>query len=556
MIWFWLRILDVFKPFFKWQGVDYEQLRSIVGIKLLMDNRRPFGLRGQQQKEGSSNFVFSMILGGLMGLVMGLLIANGLSVIISFTVYHSFLIVMIVMLLISDFSSVLLDTSDNTILLPRPVSSKTFYAARTTHILVYIGQMALSLSIIPIVVTFFTYGKIVGIASIATTAFSVIFAVALTNGLYLMIMRFTSEERLKNIINYFQIFMTLFVMGGYQIMPRLFSVAELKNTVVDFHWWALLVPPMWMSGLIKLVKDFSVGSIELALAVVAVCVPLAMWKVISKYLTPYFTSKLSDLGTGSAGVSVEAVPTVKRKSGFQIKEWLTLPGLERASYSLVWSALTYDRKLKLRIYPALGSILILIILPFLRSNNKVTSFQNFIHSMGESQWHLLIIYACIFALISISFELHFTDEYKAAWIYLSAPVKKPGVILSGALKALLAKFFIPIYAFATALILTIWGSRAISDLVFGALACIFVILLVGIIGEKRLPLSIAPTARNQTESFARAIISMIIIGALGAGHYALAQFSLLIWIACPVTLVCIIFTWKLYSNITWQDVVI
>src|SRR6478609_1286718 len=131
MTWFWLKVLDLLKPLFTWQGVDYVQLRAIVGTKLVMDNRRPFSLRvQQQQKESSSSFIYTMLFGALIGFVISFVISSIPSLIISFTIYHSFLIVMIMMLLISDFSSVLLDTSDNTIILPRPISSKTFFAAR------------------------------------------------------------------------------------------------------------------------------------------------------------------------------------------------------------------------------------------------------------------------------------------------------------------------------------------------------------------------------------------------------------------------------------------
>lgn len=555
MIWFWLRILDVLKPFFKWQGVDYEQLRSIVGIKLVMDNRRPFSLRQHQQKETSSAFIYSLLFGGILGLFMALLIANVPSVIISFTVYHSFIIVMITMMLIGDFSSVLLDTSDNTIILPRPVSSKTFYAARTTHILAYIGQMGFSLTVIPVVVTFFTYGPEVGITTIISSVLCIVLAVALTNGLYLLIMRFTSEERLKSIINYFQIFMTLLVMGGYQFLPRLLSIKNILEDVPNFKWWALLVPPMWFAGLIKLVNDFAFEWIDVSLAVLAVCAPVIIWKLITKHLTPYFTNKLSDLGTGSTGTLVnDSSASSQKRSLLDIRKWITQSGLERAAYGLVWSALKHDRKLKLRVYPALGSLFIFMIFPFLRSDVKLTSFKETIIAIGQTQSHLFTIYACIFVVISALYEINFTDEFKASWIYLSAPVKKPGVILSGALKAALAKFLLPIYSVISVLILTIWGSKAIADLVFGAIACILLIIIISVIGDKRLPLSMSPTARNQTGSFARAIISMMIIGAMGGGHYVVSIFPIVLWLACPIMLACIYFIWRLYSNLKWEEV--
>ena len=67
-------------------------------------------------------------------------------------VFYTYIMVMISMTLITDFSSILLDTSDNTIILPRPVDSRTLFAARLTHILLYLGQLGLGLTVIPAIV--------------------------------------------------------------------------------------------------------------------------------------------------------------------------------------------------------------------------------------------------------------------------------------------------------------------------------------------------------------------------------------------------------------------
>src|SRR5690349_231972 len=164
MIWFWLRVIDFLRPVYKWQGIDTDQLRSIVGIKLLMDNRRAPAFRmNQTKKEHSSSFGLILFFYGIFGGFLSILLAAVPSVVFSFSIYHSYLMVMVILTLISDFSAILLDTSDNTIILPRPISAKTFYAARATHILLYIGQISLALAVIPIIVTFIAHGLWVGL---------------------------------------------------------------------------------------------------------------------------------------------------------------------------------------------------------------------------------------------------------------------------------------------------------------------------------------------------------------------------------------------------------
>ncbi len=555
MTWFWLRFLDLLKPIYKWQGVDFDQLRAIVGIKLEMDNRRaPAFKMNQTEKQYSGAFLLAFFLYALFGAFLSGIIAYIPSIVFSFSIYHSYLMVMITLTIISDFSAVLLDTSDNTIVLPRPITPKTFYAARTTHILLYIGQISFALSIIPIVVTFFVYGPIIGVATIFTSILTVVFSVAITNGLYLLMMRFTSEERLKSIINYFQIAMAVMMMGGYQILPRLLSSDALANVATDLKWWSIFIPPMWMTGVIKLVNDLSVDWIYLSATLLAIAVPIGSWKAINKYLTPYFTSKLADLGTNSVPQLRERSKSSKKSFISGLTKWITKPGLERAAFSLVTAAFSRDRKLKLRIYPAIGSFVIIAIVLMMQSKKGDLSFMEYFQSLQGTEKHLIIIYACIYVLITASFEINFTDEFKASWVYLSAPVKRPGEILSGTLKAILVKFFLPIYGFASVIILLIWRAKAAVDLVFGMQTCILLMVIMAIIADKHLPLSLAPTARNQGGSIARAIITMMIIGVVAAGHYFLTQFDLLLWIACPVVLACSYFVMRLYRNVEWEEI--
>ncbi|GHN01358.1 hypothetical protein WSM22_28470 [Cytophagales bacterium WSM2-2] len=556
MTYFLLRILDLFKPIYVWQGIDYNQLRAIVGVKLEMDNRRPPSFRLQQnQKEQSSSFVLIFFIYGLFGAFLSALIGYFPSVIFSFSIYHSYLMVMITLTLISDFSAVLLDTSDNTIVLPRPITPKTFYAARTTHILLYIVQIGLALALIPIVVTFFVHGVLTGVAIILTTILTVILSVALTNGLYLLMMRFTSEEKLKAIVNYFQIGMAVLMMGGYQLLPRMLGSQDLENVATDLHWWSIFIPPMWMAGMGKMLKDFTFEPLYLTVTALAIIVPVATWKLIDKYLTPYFTTKIADLGTSVAPAPIVSASPSKPGWVASIGNRVTKPGLERAAFSLVTFAFARDRKLKLRIYPAIGYFVVMIIVFTLQSKSKGDlPLMEYIMSLGNTERHLFVIYACIYVLLTASFEIHFSDEYKAAWVFNSAPIQKPGELLVGTLKGVLVKFFVPLYAATSFIILLIWREKAIVDLAFGFFTCMLLMLIISVISDKYMPQSMAYTGRSQAGSFARAIIIMLMIGVISAMHYFLTGYDMILWLAIPVLLASCYFILRVYRNVAWDDI--
>ncbi|HEU5291033.1 MAG TPA: hypothetical protein VFU05_10345, partial [Cyclobacteriaceae bacterium] len=425
MTWFWLRIIELLRPVYQWQGIDTDQLKAIVGIKMEMDNRRAPAFRMQQtKKEHSSSFGLILFFYGLFGGFLSILIFAVPSVVFAYSIYHSYLMVMVTLTLISDFSAILLDTSDNTIILPRPISAKTFYAARATHILLYIGQISLALALIPIIVTFIAKGAAVGLVLILTTILCVIFSVSLTNGLYLLMMRFTSEERLKSIINYFQITMAIVMMGGYQILPRMLGITNIADIAMDLRWWAVLIPPMWMTGLVKLVHDLSFEPINMITAGLGLVVPLVSWKAINQYLAPYFTSKLSDLGTSSAPVPITTSNHSEKSSNSFMAKLLTREGGERATFNLVSYVFSRDRKLKLRIYPAIGTFAVLILVFLFNKLKGDVTLVEYIESLKNTETHLFIIYACIFIIITVAAEINYTDEYKAAWVFQAAPIQR------------------------------------------------------------------------------------------------------------------------------------
>ena len=61
------------------------------------------------------------------------------------TMVNTFVMAMMGLMLIGDFTNVLVDTTDNTVLLPRPVGDRTLLAVRTAHIVSYLGALSLAL---------------------------------------------------------------------------------------------------------------------------------------------------------------------------------------------------------------------------------------------------------------------------------------------------------------------------------------------------------------------------------------------------------------------------
>ena len=547
---FLLKILDLFAWAFRLVHVDYDQLRSIVATKLLMDNRRQhISYRRKNQKEPANAFIMTLVFYSIFGGFVALALYTIPSFMLSMIVFFSYIMVMIAMTLITDFSSILLDTSDNTIILPRPVDGRTLFVSRITHILLYLGQLAIGLSLLPAVVVFIKYGIVLLLLFLVAIILSIITSVFITNALYLLILQFSSEEKLKNIINYFQIVMAVAIMGGYQIMPRIMERLDMQTFVFEIQWWNFLLPPFWMAGALETVEFNLFDTKHIGLTFCAVVIPLAGTFLVNKYLTPIFNRKLGTLGSGIENIE----KATREKSSFldNISKWLTNTPSERGAFDLIFKVLGRDRKIKLKIYPSFGYIIVFGLIFMMRGTEDLaTTWAN----LPETEFHLMLLYLTFMVLQVALFEIPYSDDFKASWIYFSSPLDTPGEILSGMLKAIFVRLFIPGYLIISAFVLFIWGIAALDDILFGLFNNVLMLFILALINKRYLPLSMAPNVRSQTGNLMRGILTFLMIGILGVSHYLLTKKPLLLLSVVPIQLGSIYLLHRLYKRTQWSRI--
>ena len=248
MVKFILRLFRPFRKLIEWAGVNYQQFEVILQAKLTMDNRKMLGNNSQKKTLKNAMLTQVIIYTGIGGYLTGLLYKGDGALFFFSTLFFSFIVIMVVMGLISEFHTILFDTRDNSILLPRPIAPRTLLFVRVMHIMVYLMLISLSLSIIPLIAFAITYGVPAMLLLLADVILITVFSVFLTNIIYLLLMKFITGERLKDIIVYSQILLTIIFMGAYQFMPRLAENQALITGFNQLHWWMYLVPPFWMSA--------------------------------------------------------------------------------------------------------------------------------------------------------------------------------------------------------------------------------------------------------------------------------------------------------------------
>lgn len=547
---FLLKVLDLFKGLFILAKVDYDQLRAIVKVKLSMDNRRPaISFQRKQKSDPGNQFLWTLVFYFIFGAFVALGLIGISSFMLGMIICFSFMMVLIIMTLITDFSSILLDTADNTIILPRPVDSRTLFAARIVHIALYLGQLAIGLSIVSIIVVAIKYGLLLAVVFIIALVLATITAVSLTNAFYLLLLQFSNEEKLKNIINYFQIIMAVFIMGGYQLLPRIAGQLGLDTFVFEIQWWHYLLPPVWMASTIE---AFHLGQYDLthiSMIGCAVIIPLLATYLVNQYLTPVFSKKLGVLGGGTE--QNEKTEKYGSTTMTYLSRWLTQSIIEKGAFELVSKLLLRDRKIKLKIYPAFGYIIVFGLIFFIRGREDIaTTWAN----LPSTQYYLVLTYISFIVLQVALAEIPYSDDFTASTIYFTSPLAAPGEILSGALKALFVRLFIPAYLVISVFILYVWHVSILDDLVFGIFNNFIMLMIMAMIGNRYLPFSMAPNLRSQSGNLIRGLLIIIVIGALGVAHYLLTMVPFLVLAAIPFQLILIYFLDRAYKKTSWARV--
>lgn len=549
---FILKALDLFKWFFRLLGVDYEKFRILIWVKLTVDNRQEKSMvQRKGKKEMSNSMLWVTIIYAFMGIFVGLMLLGIQSAFTSMVFVFSMVMVMTAVALISDFTSVLLDTTDNAILMPRPIDSRTMAMARITHIVIYILLITLALTTASIIIGTIKFGPLFTIVFIIALFFAVLFVVFLANVFYLLLMKISSEDHFRDIILYFQIFMAAFAMGSYQLMPRLMEMDALKGFTLPIRWWTYFLPPAWMASPIDMAVNGDFSAAKIVMTLTGLVIPIVSVYVVIKYLAPGFSQALLQMdATGSA--SDKSILTAHKKGKFQtfLSRIFTANSSEQSVFQLSWKLSSRDRKFKLRTYPTFGYMLIIafILSVYQGEGNLLENIQN-LPSTGK---YLIFLYIGCLVIPIVVLQQRFSDQHEASWIYYSFPFASPGDILKGSLKTMVVKYGFSVFIPLSLFVFLVWGPHVLDDIVLAFLNMIIASLAIGIMVRKDFPFSKKATSAAESQKGITGVLLFTFPAALGGIHYGLTLLPYAIPAAIILALGIAYMAMKLYGQTTWK----
>lgn len=521
-------------------GGDYRQVEAILRTKLSMDFRRSpsmFHASGKSDK----TFVFQLFILLIFGLFIALGFTSIQNLMLGLTIGFAIMMVMLGSSVITEFSSVLFDHRDNQILLVRPISNRSLLLSRLLHIQVYIGFMAVALGAIPSIMIAYKHGVMAFIVYWIAVGLCAWITLLLTSFFYILLSKVVSGERFKDIISYFQIFMAVMIFGGYQLMPRLMENDAIKNTTMDIHWWTYLIPPAWVAGFVDVftTRTFSLEIIVLAILALVVSVGGAIFLV--RNMSGSFENVLSE---GAAEkVEVEKKVESREKHRFKIYNLFCVSETEKSGWKFSMAITKRDRKFKQAVYPSIGMIIVLAVVMV---KPDFSSFAATMQKLSENKNFFFFLFCCFFGTTALT-QLPYTDTPEGAWIFRALPIEKHGHILTGAIKAMLFKFLMPILILLFIATMSIWGLEKLQGLIIGSMMIILINLYTIIFMKMALPFTQVRDMQQKSANMARMFLLMFLMGiTIGLVYLSL---MMNVWISVAVSVVLLLAIINAFSQI-------
>jgi len=473
----------------------------------------------------------------IMGLFMLIAFAFGNDIATKLVFFMTLFTVMICFTLITDFTSVLIDTRDNLNILPKPVNDSTFVTSRLLHIAIRIFFIALPLAAPGCIAVAIIRGPLIIPPFILMILLMTMLNIFVVNAVYLIILKITTPAKFQNIIGHIQVIFMIIFMASTHAMPRIFRLMKQNNdTVHNINIneipFAQFIPSFWFADACMMLSGAGYTHSSLISLTLAIFVPpISLWLVV-KFLAPLFNQKLGMLigGIAKQGNTNKTYRTIEMsgKNSFlqHVAIWTTNPGLERAGFIFTARMIFKSRDFQLRVAPFFGIVvfpIFYIVYGLISVGASQTTDREFLLVL------LTIIYSFVLPICPAFMQVVHSDKFKASWVFSITPLENPGVIISGATKSMIVIF---IGSFAVPLIIigaVFQGFPALPNLILAGVNLLAISSFLAYRYFWKLPFSEAPNEGGFKSDILFIMLLYITIAIIIGIQYLLSEHP---WIVC------------------------
>lgn len=504
---FSLKILDLFRPIFEAFGVEYEKMRLIVSMKLTLDKRK------NNSSENKNSLMQSVILYLVIGLVASRIIVMPIDIMTKMTVLFALIFVMLLTCFITDFSSVILDTYDRHIIGITDVKDITLNMAKIVHIIIYISIISLSISAFSILMILMAYNIGFCLLFILCMILMDFLLIMMTSVIYYLLIKIFKGEKLKDVLNLFQIFMILVFSIMYYFITSSLSDIQINYTF-SINAYDLFIPFMWFASLFCVIFYGKIQTLYIIMAILGIIVPILSILIYIK-LTPAFERNLDKLEQ----VSYNEKDSKSKKSFVsKLANKICKNNEEKSFFEFIYTNLSRDREFKTRVYPTLASGIIMPLVLLFVTYDRSISIMEYLKSLSTTN-NFLNIYLAVILLQNCILLLKYSKEYEASFIYDVLPISKKKNIYSAEFKVIIIKLFVPVFIIIGIPYLILFKAKFIVHLLIAFISTIFISMGTFRVNDKSLPFSEDYAVTANTSNFLNIIKSIVFVGVAVLLHY-------------------------------------
>lgn len=436
-----------------------------------------------------------VFVSGIGGLAFAVIIGAASNTLLAVSLLTTYAAANTMMLLLADFTGTVLSPDDYGILGPRPVESRTYFAARFAAVAVYVAAVSVTIALPPAFVLTARVGPLAGLATIAAVLLCDLCAAILVINLYILLLRWMHPSKLQRATSYLQLAGATSFYLLYYLMTRTFQGAMLDGLDFDASPWLWSFPTTWFAAFVAVAGRATAPAwfaSAAAFVVVMLCVPLAAGRLSLDY-----ARRLGEL------TAVGEPPRAPRSG------WL--PGFRRgearAVALLVRAQFRFDQRFRmgvLGILPLTGFYLLL----GLDGGALQDPFVTGAHSSGPG-----VFMAVVFIPMTLHAALTVSESWRAAWVFFASPVSHARIVIAA--KNFVALYFIGAYVIVLAVLWSyffesVWHA-VVHALIAGLLA--HLLLQLHVIVKPSLPFAAEPRKAERSAT----LFGIILIGSIAAG---------------------------------------
>lgn len=396
-------------------GIDSRQYRALVITALRIDLRASGGAVPRPRNAGAFATLGAMILfHGIVGLAFAALAYRMPDVLLGASLFLTYVSFAVLLSVLVDYHSVVTSPDDYAVLGFRPLSSRTYFAARLTNLFIFTAIIATALGVAPVAAYTLRGGIVLGLAAAAAaggTAFTTALGAVIV---YAWLVGRVSPARVSRALTYAQLALSVIAYSAFALVPDLLSRRGAFDLVLPRTAWLHVHPAIWFARYLE-IADGVWGAGQIVPAAASVTLMGALVLLASGRLSLEYAERLGELSVASAPAPARAV--ARRPA-----HWRFSSDEHRAVAVLVRAQFRHDQKFRLAVL-AILPITFFYLLVGMRDQTLTDPF-----GRGVAEHPAMLYYGVLLFPIMLHMSLTRSDSPQAAWIFYASPASLSGLV--------------------------------------------------------------------------------------------------------------------------------